>query len=77
MLISRRSHEFGLSYGTLCGILHLDLHLNPYKVQLTQELNPTDHSQRRRYMKRMLKEQTKKIFFSDEAHFTMAGYVNK
>ena len=25
-------HELGLSYGTLWRILHLDLHLHPYKV---------------------------------------------
>ena len=29
---SRRSQELGLSYGTLWSILHLDLHLHPYKV---------------------------------------------
>ena len=33
--IPRRSQELGLSYGTLWRILHLDLHLHPYKVQLT------------------------------------------
>ena len=29
--IPRRSQELGLSYGTLGFILHLDLHLHPYK----------------------------------------------
>ena len=29
---SRRPQELGLSYGTLWCILHLDLHLHPYKV---------------------------------------------
>ena len=28
--IPRRSHELGLSYGTLCRILHLNLNLHPY-----------------------------------------------
>ena len=36
--IPRRSQELGLSYGTLWRILHLDLHLHPYNVQLRQQL---------------------------------------
>ena len=50
MSIPRGSQELGLSYGTLRRILHLDLHLPPYKVQQTQLLKPADHSQRRRYV---------------------------
>ena len=75
--IPRRSLELGLSYGTLCRILHLDLH--PYKVHLTQHLKPVDHSQRRRYVEWALKHQavdgnfSNKIVFSDEAHFTLVG----
>ena len=42
--IPRRSQELGLSYGTLWSTLHLDLHLHPYKVQLTQQLKPADNS---------------------------------
>ena len=34
MSISRRSQELGLSCGTLRRILHLDLHLYSYKIQL-------------------------------------------
>ena len=40
--IPRRPQELGLSYGTLWRILHLDLHLYPYKVQLMQQLKPAD-----------------------------------
>ena len=47
--IPSRSQELGLSYGTLLCILHLDLHLHPYKFRLTQQLKPAHHSQRRRY----------------------------
>ena len=47
VLIPRRSQELGLSYGTLWRTLHLDLHLHPYKVQITQKLKPADHSQHR------------------------------
>ena len=56
--IPRRSQELGLSYGTLWRILHLDLYLHPYKVQLTQQLKPADHSQRRRYVESVLEQQT-------------------
>ena len=41
---SRISKELALSYGTLWRILHLDLHLYPYKPQLTQQLKPAHHS---------------------------------
>ena len=36
--IPRRSQELGLSYGRLWRILHLDLHIHPYKEQLTKQL---------------------------------------
>ena len=47
--IPRRSWELELSYGTLWRILHSDLHLHPYKVQLKQQLKLNDYSQRCRY----------------------------
>ena len=62
---------------------YLDRHLHQYKVQLTQPLKPADHSQRRRYVEWVLKQQvldgnfSNKIFFSIEAHFTLGAYVNK
>ena len=79
--IPRLSQELGRFYGTLWCILHLDLHLNPYKVQLTQQLKPT--TQRRRYVEWLFEQQavdsnfSNKIFFSDKAYFTLGGYVNK
>ena len=48
--IPRRSQKLGLSYGALWRILHLDLHLHPYRVQHTQQLKPVDNSQRRRHV---------------------------
>ena len=48
--ISRRSQELGLSYHTLWSILHLDLHLHPYKVQLMQQLKQADHLKCRGYV---------------------------
>ena len=67
--IPRRSQELGLSDGTLWHILHLDLYLLTYKVQLTHQQKPADHSQHRRYMERVLP------FF--ELHFALGRYVNK
>ena len=79
--IPRCSQELGLSYGTFWRILHLGLHLHPYKVQLMQQLKSADHSQLRGYV---VLEQlavdvnfSNKIIFSDEVHFTLSGYVNK
>ena len=47
---------------------------------MTQELKPTDHNQRRTFVNWILEQQqgfSKKIIFSDEAHFDLNGYVNK
>ena len=47
-----------------------------------EQLKPADHSQRRKYVQWVVKQGggqqfLYKIFFSDEAHFTFGGYVNK
>ena len=34
----------------------VDLQLYPYKFQLTQQLKPADHSQRRRYVEWVLEQ---------------------
>ena len=81
--IPRSSQRLGLSYDTLWPILHLDPRLHPYKNQFTQLLKQSDHLQRRRCVECVLEQQavdgnfSNKIFFSDEAHFTLGGYVNK
>ena len=71
--------ELGLSYSTLWRILHL----HPHEVQLKLQLKPTDHSQRHRYVEWVLEQHamdgnfSNKIFFSNEAYFTLRGCVNK
>lgn len=81
--ISRRSQELGLSETSTWRILREDLSLHPYKIQLTQELKPNDHSLRRRFADWALEQLEvdvnfdKKIIFSDEAHFWLNGFVNK
>lgn len=78
--IPRRAQQLGLSYGTLWRILHLDLHLHPYEVQLVQELKPRDHLMRRQFADWVIEQETadpvfsNKIFFSDEAHFWIICY---
>lgn len=81
--IRRRGQELNITRPTLQRILTKDLHLHAYKIQLTQELQPRDHAQRRGFVDWVLEQQqinvdfSKKIFFSDEAHFQLNGYVNK
>ena len=54
-----------------------------FKIQLTQELKATDHEQRRKFTDWLLAKNefdndfSRKIIFSDEAHFDIKGYVNR
>ena len=81
--VPRRSQELGISQTSTWRILRKDLGLHPYKIQLTQELKPNDHSLRRRFADWVLEQLEvdanfgKKIIFSDEAHFWLNGFVNK
>ena len=81
--VSRRSQELGISQTSTWRILRLDLGLYPYKIQLTQELKPNDHSLRRNFADWVLEQLEvdanfgEKIIFSDEAHFWLNGFVNK
>ena len=49
--IQRRSQQLNLSEISLQQILHKDLDMTPYKVQLVQELDPIDHPVRFRFAK--------------------------
>ncbi|GFW41399.1 DUF4817 domain-containing protein [Trichonephila clavipes] len=68
---------------TLWKILRKDLGLRVYKIQLVKELKPNDHQARRRFVEwaqneiAVVPDFHKRIFFSDEAHFWLNGYVNK
>lgn len=58
--IRRRAQELGLSQSSTWIILHRDLMLHPYKIQLTQDFNKTAlrailHAQRWIYWTRSLK----------------------
>lgn len=81
--IPRRSLELGIPQTSLHRILHKDLGLKAYKLQLTQELKPSDHQQRRVFADWVVEmhendpEFHRKIILSDEAHFHLGGFVNK
>ena len=49
--IRRRSQQLNISEPSLKRILHKDLGMTPYKVQLVQELKPIDHPMRIRFAK--------------------------
>lgn len=81
--IRRRAQELGLCPSTTWKILRKDLGLRAYKIQLVQEIKPSDHKKRRDFAD-FAHEQLaadpefyRKIWFSDEAHFWLDGYVNK
>lgn len=81
--IPRRSQQLGIAQTTTWRILRKDLALKAYKIQLTQELKPADHRQRRIFVDWVLQNKavnndfSKRIIFSDEAHFHLDGYVNR
>ena len=49
--IHRRSQQLNISETSLRRILHKDLGMTPYKVQVVQELKPIDHPTRFRFAK--------------------------
>ena len=64
-------------------IMRKDLGIHAFKIKLTQELKPLDHLKRRNFYNCVLakleenEEFHRKIIFSDEAHFSLNGFVNK
>jgi len=75
-----RSQELHISRTSLRRILHKDLFMKFYKVQLVQELKPHDYPMRfcfAQWAEDCLagdEEFYRKIVFSDEAHFHLGGY---
>ena len=50
MCLTRRFHALGISATLLWRILRNDLGLDPYKIELTQELKPLDQQKRRMFV---------------------------
>ena len=73
--VRHRSQQLEISNGSLHKILHEDLNLHPYKVQLTQKLEACDHTAREHFANFVLQNQeldpmfAKRIIFSDELVF--------
>ncbi|GFS28101.1 DUF4817 domain-containing protein [Nephila pilipes] len=84
LLAKAQEHQFGvvdknckISRSSLQRIYPEDLCLHAYKVQLTQELKPNDHTQRREFVEWITEHQhSNKTIFSDEAHFHLDCFIN-
>ncbi|PNF42004.1 hypothetical protein B7P43_G12994 [Cryptotermes secundus] len=74
-------HAFALdiSNRSMCRILHEHLHFHSYKMVVVQELSPHDLQNRIMVCETLLETLPPDalVFFSDEAHFHLSGYVNK
>jgi hypothetical protein len=79
----RGAQALGISRMSMQRILHIDLELFPYKIQMVQQLKPEDYPRRLEYGKMMKNLERSeddfwnKIIMSDEAHFDLNGNVNK
>ena len=51
---NRRSQQLGIARTTLQRIIRIDLHLFPYKIQLTQRLLPADKPRRLEWAQRVI-----------------------
>lgn len=81
--IRRASLELGRSKSSVQRVLRKKIKLFPYKIQIHQELTQYDMDRRDQFafrMKRWIdrnKLDPNKVWFSDECHFWLNGYVNK
>ena len=78
----RASLELGIPRTSLQRIVKTKLKLFPYKIQVLQQLSDFDMERRLDFSRSMIDMilrksiKTKRIWFSDEAHFWLSGYVN-
>jgi hypothetical protein len=81
--VHRASRELNVPKSTLHKVPHKQLHLQPYKVQLTQALEPSGLHQRAEFAASMLdsieqdNQYLQRVMFSDEATFYVSGHVNR
>ena len=69
--IHRRSQQLNISETLLRRILHNDLGMTPYKVQLVQELKPIDHPMRFCFAKWACDRLTEDADFGKKSSFQM------
>ena len=78
----RLSQETTISHRSCRRILHLDLHMHPYRVSVVHALQPPDAPQRRQFCEWLFNEITMNglnmdlFLISDESWFHLSGYVN-
>lgn len=77
--VRKRSQQLQIKKSSLHVILKKDLRLKAYKIQLVQELKPTDYLNRVTFVQEMMNRfrNFNNILFSDEANFHLNGHVNK
>lgn len=81
--IRKCMEQLRLSYGTVWRILHHELKWKAYKISVHHLLRDIDIERRLNFAQEMLQKigsktiDVKKIWFSDECHFYLHGYVNK
>ena len=79
----RLSQEVGISRTSVRRIIHRDLKLFPYKVQVLQAQTQANKDQRYEFGQEISEriennpELLDVLLFSDEAHFHLSGHVNK
>ncbi len=79
----KASQLLGIGYSSLRKIMEEQLKLFPYKIQVHQPLSEKDIQRRLEFanlileMVRNKEIDPKKIWFTDEVHFQLDGYVNK
>ena len=79
----KAAKQLGIDRSTLRKIMDEILKLYPYKIQVQQPLTERSVEQRLVFANEMLelirtnKLDYKKIWFTDEVHFQLDGYVNK
>ena len=79
--LQRRSQELGLSRSSIHRILKSYFQLYPYRIQIKQTLTQNDMEKRVetcRWFKSKIEELAdflQNVWFSDEAHFSLSGYV--
>ena len=79
----RLSQETDLSRTFVMRIMHQDLHMFPYKIQILQAQTAVNKAERLAFcqsISRRIEDHPNfldLIFFSDEAHFHLSGQVNK
>ena len=79
----RAAQALDISRTSLMRIIRTKLKLFPYKIQVFQQLTQYDMDRRLEFASTLIDKildksiRSRRIWFSDEAHFRLTGYVNK